>query len=352
MRIVERLLRPIDRARRDFGLAQNLQHFRGHAFGAPAAHARADDLAVVAARDVIPEARIGEPFGLAHKLRPSAIERLADHLSDDPTVPGTEDVDRCGSLAAIAGRHPIGLDHRLFDQHRIGERHGGRQQRTLYHLPLAGLPARHQGHQRAEGTMEGGRKVDPRHPGAMRLLRRPGHVDGTRHDLADAVESDAVAVRAAAPECRNRRQDDVGLGRAQTIVIELHCGERLRRQVGDHDIGGLDQAAHDLLALGRHGIEGHAQLVAVHLQEQRTLAGLGDRRLKAILAALAFFDAYHLGAVLRHQRCAIRSGDISSEVEHPDAFKHTHHPRSLPVRQPSPHFALSEIVACAINQLK
>jgi hypothetical protein len=41
----------------------------------------------------------------------------------------------------------------------------------------------------------------------------PGHIDRAGHDLADAVEADAVAVGAAAAVDRHRGQNDIGLDR-------------------------------------------------------------------------------------------------------------------------------------------
>jgi len=231
-----------------------------------------------------------------------------------------------GGLAAIAGRHPVRLDHRLLDQERIAQRHRGREQRALDALALSGRLARHQRHHGAEGAMQRGREIDPGHLRAIGLMRFPGHIDRAGHDLADAVESDAIGIGAAAAVRRRRGQDDIGLDGSERLVVEPHRGERLRRQVRHHDIRGLHQLSHDLPSLGPHRVERHAALVAVHLQEQGAFAGRGDRRLEPILAALALLDADHLGAVLGHERRAIGPGDIAAEVEHPYAIEHASHP--------------------------
>ncbi len=121
------------------------------------------------------------------------------------------------------------------------------------------------------------------------------------------------------------------LNNKNAVLLAMQSAQNLHRAIWTEAVWSIAEAAETVTKFIVSD-----KLVAVHLQEQRALAGLGDRRLKAILAALALFDADHLGAVLRHQHRAIRSGDISSEVEHTDAFEHTYHLRSLPVRQPSP----------------
>ena len=236
-------------------LASCLQRLGRGSLGAPAAHALRDDGAVVAARDVVLEARVLEPVRLAHQVGPALEERLADHLGQDPAVLGAEDVDRRRRLAAIAGRHAVGRDHGLLDQQRIAEGDGGRQQRALHPLALAGHLARHQRRHGAEGAVQRRAEIDPGHLRAIGLLLGAGHVDRARHDLADAVEADAVAVGAAAAIGGDGGENDIGLHRLQALVVELHGGQLLRRQVGDHHIGRRHQLAHDLLALGQHGVE-------------------------------------------------------------------------------------------------
>ena len=173
--------------------------------------------------------------------------------------------------------------------------------------------------------MQRGREVDPRHLRAIGLVLLARHIDGARHDLADAVEADAVAIGAAATVCGHGCQDDVGLDGFQALVIEPHRRKRLRGQIRDHDVCRRDELAHDLLGFRPHRVERHAALVAVDLQKQCAVAGRGNGRLETVLAALALFDADHLGAMLGEQRGAIRPGDVAPEVEHPDALEHASH---------------------------
>ena len=116
-----------------------------------------------------------------------------------------------------------------------------------------------------------------------------------------------------------------GLIAFSEFVIELHRAQRLRRQIGDDDIGGRDQPAHHLLPFRLHRIERDAFLVAVDLQEQRALAAFADRRDKAILAAVAFLHANDFRTELRQQRRAIWPRDIAPEIEDANALQNSPH---------------------------
>ena len=118
-----------------------------------------------------------------------------------------------------------------------------------------------------------------------------------------------------------------GLIGLEALIVELHGGEGLGRQVGHHHVGGRDQPADDLLAGLGHRVEGHAALVAVHLLEERAVAGLRDRGLEAVLAARALLDPDHLGAEIGEQGGAIGPGDIAAEIQHPDARQDIGHRR-------------------------
>ncbi len=328
MRIIERLLRLENGARGNGGLGQRVDRLGARARGAPCRHALGDHGAVVAAQDVRLEARVGEPHLLAHQVGPALVERVADHLDQDPhPILALEEVHGARRLATIGGGDTIGFGDRLLDQQRIAERHGGGEQRAFDPLAAAGHLAGHQRRHGAEGAMQRGAEIDPGHlrperPFAIGLAR---HVDGARHGLADAVETDAVRVRATAAVGRHGREDDVLLDGLEALVVELHGFQRLRRQVGNDHVGGRDQLAHDLLALGLHRIERHAELVAVHLHEQRALAARRDRRLHAILARRALLDADHLRAVLCKHAGAVGARDVAAEIEYAYPFQDARH---------------------------
>ncbi len=177
-----------------------------------------------------------------------------------------------------------------------------RQQRALDDLPAPGFAALDQGGERAERAVQRGAEIDPVHRGAIRRVAGAGHVDRARHDLADAVEADAVG-----PSARARRSAVAvvrmmsGLIAFSEVVVELHGAQGLRRQIGDHDVRGRHQAAHHLLPFRLHRIERDAFLVAVDLQKQRALAAFADRRHEAVLAAVALLHADDLGAELGQQ---------------------------------------------------
>src|SRR5207249_858064 len=83
--------------------------------GRPRRHPLGDDLAVVAAGQVVLEAWVGQPVVLAHQLGPSAEHRFTDREGEDPAVPGAEQIRRRGRLTAIHGRDSIRLDRLLLD---------------------------------------------------------------------------------------------------------------------------------------------------------------------------------------------------------------------------------------------
>ena len=150
-----------------------------------------------------------------------------------------------GGLAAIAGRDPVDAQHVLLDQQAVADRQRGGQQRAFDHLTAPGLPPRHQRQHRAVGAVQRGPEV---HPGRLEAVGPlavavRGHVGRARHDLADAVEADAVAVGPAAAVGGDHGEDDVRLDRGKAVVVELHRRKGLRRQVGDDHVGGLDQPA-------------------------------------------------------------------------------------------------------------
>ena len=195
--------------------------------------------------------------------------------------------------------------------------------------PRPGFAALDQGGERAERAMQRGAEIDPVHRRPVRRIALAGHVHRARHHLANAVETDAVGPRPRPAERGCRGQDDVRLDRLQRFIIELHRPQRLRRQIGDDDVGCRHQPAHHLLAFRLHRIERDAFLVAVDLQEQRALAAFADGRDKAILAAVAFLHANDFRAELRQQGRAIWPRDIAPEIEDANALQNSPH-RSFP----------------------
>ena len=315
VRVLQRLLRRVERRRRNLRALQPGQRLRRRAGRGPLRHALGDRLTVVAAREVVLEARIVEPVPLAHQRGPAREHRLADRGGEDPAVPRPVKIGRRRRLTAVHRGHPVGLGHLLLDERRIVEGDRGAEQRALDLLTPAGLAARHERRQRAERGERRRPAVDPRHRRPQRLLGRAGQVGRAAHHLADAVEAVLVAPRAAGAERGDRGQDDVRLDPTEALEVEGERSQDFGRQVGDDDVGGRHELADDLAALGARRVERHRALVAVHHEIQRADAVRRHRRDPAILAATAALDADHVGAQVGQERRAVRARDVPPEVE-------------------------------------
>src|SRR3546814_16650100 len=145
------------------------------------------------------------------------------------------------------------------------------------------------------------------------MLRRPPR--STRTDTlfpyTTLFRSDAIAVGAALAVGGGAGQDDVGLDRAEGLVVEAAGPHRRRRHVGDHDVRLGHQLAGDGRAVRRGGVAGVRPLVPVALHDGSALAALGDGLDPADLAHLALSDAPTLTAPLgaRERRGSGNSGD-------------------------------------------
>ena len=319
--MIERLLCVQHGATGNLRRTKHLHRFVARAALAPSLHPLIDRGSVLAPRKVIRKARVGQPFRLAHELRPALVKRLAGDLAQHPSVRGPVNVDRRRHLPAIAGRHAIGPGHGLLDQHRIGKGQRSAQQRPVDMLATAALCALHEGGHGAEGAVQGRAVIDPVHLRAVGLAGFARHVHGPGHGLRDAVEAYVPGHGPGCAECRAGRDDDVGLDRGEASVVEAHRRQARAGQVGNDHVGGANQPAHDLAALVGHRVDGQRQLVAIQLQEQAAFPARANRRNKTILAALTLFDADDLGAVLGKQGRAVGAGDVAPEVEDADALE-------------------------------
>ncbi|HMO49172.1 MAG TPA: hypothetical protein PKB14_24510 [Rubrivivax sp.] len=88
--------------------------------------------------------------------------------------------------------------------------------------------------------------------------------------------------------------------------------------------GAGDQLAHDAPPVVVPQIQRQAALVAVHLQVQPALAGLGGSRHAAVLAAFDALDADRVGAQVAEQRGAAGAGDEAAEIENADTGPQRH----------------------------
>src|SRR3546814_4395613 len=134
------------------------------------------------------------------------------------------------------------------------------------------------------------------------MLRRPPR--STRTDTlfpyTTLFRSDAIAVGAALAVGGGAGQDDVGLDRAEGLVVEAAGPHRRRRHVGDHDVRLGHQLAGDGRAVGRGGVECDRPLVPVALEEVAPLAAGGHGLDPAVLAALALLDRKSTRLTSRH----------------------------------------------------
>ena len=165
------------------------------------------------------------------------------------------------------------------------------QKRSLYLLPLARLlPVKQRG-ERAKRGEHCGRVVDIRCSGFRRSSGNAGHVHGPRHCLSDTIEPASIAVWPRVPERRLRCEDDVRSNRAERRIVEPKRAEHRGRQVGNDDIGGRNEPAHDLTRLRVAKVEGKGALVARCLKEHGALTLRRDRRNEPILPPAPALDA-------------------------------------------------------------
>ncbi len=264
-------------------------------------------------------------MGFAHQINPALEQRTTHRLHQHPAVQRAEGVRRPGSLGAVQRSGAIDAENCLLNGGAIHHGQGGAEQGAFNHLALAGLLPFKQGGHGAEGAQAGGAEVHKGRIGFGGLLRRAGKIHGPRHSLAQPVETDAAAVRATAAEGRDHGQDDVRLDGLEAVIVQRHGRQCVRRQVGNHHIGGGHQTAHDFLPLGLHGVERHAQFVAAHLHEQRAFARFSHRREISILTALDLFDANDLRSEIRQQTGAERPGNVAAKIQYAYPFENLAH---------------------------
>src|SRR5207237_685206 len=113
--------------------------------------------------------------------------------------------------------------------------------------------------------------------------------------------------------------DDVGLDRGETVVIQSASFQRLGEEVRDDDVARGDKLAQDLAALWMSYVEREGALVVVHLQEERTLAVIGDRHDVPVGIAVNLLDANAPGAQVAQHGRAVRRRNEASEIQHANA---------------------------------
>jgi hypothetical protein len=278
---------------------------------------------MLTARIVILVQRIGGPARfIAHQSCPAAEQPVADHMGEYVTVESGEYGGRGGRLHAIAAAHPVPSGCALFREMRAEGGQRGSKQSSFDLLAKAGaLPV----HQRGEGAECGqhrGAKIDVRRRPLDRRTGRSGYVHGTGHGLSHTVETTAIGIGAPVPERTLGHQDDAGPYRTKRRVIDSHVPQLGGREIRDHDIRGRHEAFDDLPRFGFAGIERDGFLVAGGLKKYAPFAAIRHRCDVPVLAAVATLDADDLGAQVSKQGCTIGTGDVATEVQHPQVREH------------------------------
>src|SRR5690606_10893679 len=137
------------------------------------------------------------------------------------------------------------------------------------------------------------------------------------------IEAGAAGIRPVGPERRDAGEDDLGLHRAQGLVVETHLRHDVDRQVRDHDIGGLHQPANDLPGFGLGAVERYAALVAVEREKGAAFALVGDRTRVAVFAAAPPVHAYDVRTHVGEQRRAVRACDEAAEIDNANSAERT-----------------------------
>ena len=151
----------------------------------------------------------------------------------------------------------------LIDQQGVGYGKRGEQQRGFDMLALARPVAVDDRRHGRDGEVLGRGIVDVGDHEAVGLFLRPGAIDRARHDLPDAVETDAVGIGTATPVGRGTGKDDVWLDALERLVVEPVRFHHPVGHVDDDDIGGFHQLVRDLAPFLGAGVERDAALAAV-----------------------------------------------------------------------------------------
>jgi hypothetical protein len=188
--------------------------------------------------------------------------------------------------------------------------------------------------QRADRRVERRVAVDDRGRGADRLAHHlTGEVHEPAHRLPERVEGRAVGVGSVLPEPGDRDQDDAAVELPEPLVIEPHRPHDAGTEVLQHDVGLPDEGGEDLLAARAAQVEAHALFTAVVHGEVDALPA-DERRHPPRLLAAGRLDLDDVGAEVREQQAAARSGLEPRELEHPHAVETVghHRPPALPPR--------------------
>ena len=235
--------------------------------------------AVLDARGVGGEARVGRELGPPRHLAQARELAVVSHRHDQVPVPRGEGLVRhdAGVRVPEPGRHATG------DEVALGQvrerRHLDVEEREVHALPLAAPLAVGQRRQHRRRRVHAGEDVRHGHAGlhglAVRLAR---HAHEATHGLHHEVVAGPVLVRARLPEASDGAVHEPRVERREVLPSEPEARERADLEVLEEHVRPLGQAADDGLALGPGEVHGDGLLAAVCAGEVGGLARLGAIR--------------------------------------------------------------------------
>jgi hypothetical protein len=168
-----------------------------------------------------------------------------------------------------------------------------------------------------------------------------GDADHPALGLHHQVERRAIAIGTILSKAGNRAVDDARLMRADAFVVNPELFDGADAQVLEDDVGGLEQAKEQRLAVGMLQVERDALLVAIQVHEVRRLAGIERRSPGARDFALGRLDLDHRGAVVPEHRRGkwprqrvgqVEDGDVVEWRRHAGLINY--HPCLMPSLRP------------------
>ena len=281
-----------------------------------------DELAAVLdARGIRREARVGGEGGQPERVAERAEEPVVGGRDHDLAVARREDLVRDdrgvrGAVAAgrLAGREVTGQVVGEERDRRLVERH-------VDEPALADAVALAERREDAERGPEPGRLVDERGAGAhARAVGLAGHAHDPAHGLHQRVVAGLVAERADAPERADRAVDEARVPRAKRLVAESARLCEPRPEALDEDVRAVGEAEHRLQARGIGKPQRDRPLARVRAQKHRPGAVDERRAPRArVVAAVRSLDLDHVRTERAQDLGAVGPGERGRDVEHAQA---------------------------------
>ena len=326
MRIVDQFLQVVHPHRRDRNPAAQVQPFGGGPFGGDVAQPFVEQRAVLEAQH-----RVGEPLVQQDIAVPAGGEQL-DPVAVD--IGGDADVAvACGKGLALLVHLPR-ITHRTvarFDRSpaHMFEQVEGRDRFEHRHLDMLAFAGPQLMDDRAEHRISRSHArhlVGDRH----RQIARRGIVGDARQQRGDAAARlDHIVigrqrrVRTRLSETGAMDIDDVGLDRANRLIIEAEPRHPVEPDIVDEHVARFDELADRGAALVAAHVPVDRPLAAIDRQvEYAHAARLGMAADRARPVALGRFDLDHIGAHVGEDLRRIGAEDHRRHIGDADAFEH------------------------------